>query len=386
MAAVHGTCDPAFAKVREALEQNLRERGEVGAGVAIEVDGEIVVDLWGGERSADTGEPWERDTLVCVFSVTKALAALCVHLLIDRGEVALDRPVADYWPEFAQAGKESVTVRTLLGGLAGLPFPDHAPDGSLFDQAAMADALARQAPEWPPGTQGAYHGATFGCLLGELVERVSAAPLADFFRDEIANVWGLDAHIALADVDLDRVARLFIPPGPWERRAERGTKAWRAWRPRPAIPDLYNSRTFRQSGFASAAGHATARSLARLFGVLACGGERDGKRLLTPAEIAELRALQWEGICGFTDRPFRMALGLFLNNVMMPMGPNPAAFGHAGRGGALAFADPETRLSFGYTPNALSPTDDVGDRCRALVEAVYTDVLGKAWQADPIAR
>jgi CubicO group peptidase (beta-lactamase class C family) len=259
-----------------------------------------------------------------------------------------------------------VSVRTVLGGLAGLVYPDAAPAGSWFDHERMAQAIAQQPPEWPPGTKGAYHSSTFPCLLDELVRRTTGRPLGEVVRTEIAEPLGLDLHIGVSDSDLPRVAEIDAPPTPAMQALGNDPGYVRAWRPMPSGYDVLNSRTCLQSGNAGA-GCTTARSLARFYAMLACGGELEGTSVLRADTVEALRTLQWEDVCGLTHRPLRMALGLFLNSEEMPMGLNPDTFGHHGLGGSLGMADPAARLAFAYTTNRL----DGESRCRGLVDALY---------------
>jgi CubicO group peptidase (beta-lactamase class C family) len=373
-ASIEGTCDPRFGAVGAAFEENFRSRGEIGAAVCLYKNGRKVVDLWGGVADPATGAAWKQDTIVCMMSVGKAMAALCVHRLIDRGEIDLDAPVVRYWPRFGQAGKERITVRQLLGGQTALIYADAAPPGSLLDWELMIDALERQAPEWEPGTRGAYHSMSAGFLFGELVRQVDGRGPGVFFRDEIAIPLGADYQIGLDDAQIARVAPLLPNPGSVTGNAMRdpSTKLGRAWRARPDDPDFFNSDACRRGVLPSGNGHGNARGVARIFACLANDGELDGVRLFRPATVERMRQLQWEGICGMTDRHFRYALGLFVNShPVMPMGPNAHAFGHAGAGGALGFADPENGIAFSYSPNFMCAGAGVGDRCPALIDAVY---------------
>jgi CheY-like chemotaxis protein len=224
-----GMCDARFGAVREEFARNFAERGEVGASVCVVVEGRTVVDLWGGLADRHTGRPWERDTLGLVWSCTKGATALCAHLLRSRGLLDLDRPVASYWPEFARAGKEGVTVRMLLDHQAGLPAVRRplAP-GGLYDWQYMTEALAAEAPFWEPGTRQGYHATTFGHLVGEVVRRVSGRPFDEFFRTEVAGPLGLDFHIEVLKrllgpavslrLDLDpALARSKVDPGQLEQ-------------------------------------------------------------------------------------------------------------------------------------------------------------------------
>ena len=200
MAAAQGTCAPRFAAVAEEFERNLAERGEVGAAVCVTVDGEPVVDLWGGTADPATGRAWDQDTIGVVWSCTKGATALCAHLVAGRGELDLDAAVTDYWPEFGKGGKEGMPVRLLLNHQAGLPaLREPMPEGAFYDWDLTTEMLARAEPLWEPGTRHGYHGLTFGHLVGEVVRRATGRRLATVFREEIAEPLGLDFWIGLPE-------------------------------------------------------------------------------------------------------------------------------------------------------------------------------------------
>ncbi|MCC6474986.1 MAG: beta-lactamase family protein, partial [Burkholderiales bacterium] len=290
-----------------------------------------------------------------------AMAALCAHRL----RLDLDAPVARWWPEFAQAGKAGITVRQLLGHLAGLVYPDLAPEGSLFDWAAMTDALARQAPEWPAGSRGAYHSSTYGHLVGELVQRACGQPFERYFAERIAGPCEADFHFGLTPALEARVAPLLPNPANLSARAilsQPASGLGRAWRPIPKLPDVFNSAAWRRCVFPSANGHGNARGAARIFSSIAQSDQ----------EAQRVAFEQWHAPCALTGRLFRTALGFWLNDPHYhPMGPNPGSFGHAGLGGSFAFVDPARRLAFAYSMNQLCEGDTIGPRCKALVEAVF---------------
>jgi CubicO group peptidase (beta-lactamase class C family) len=371
---IHGSCDPRFERVGEVFAENFARRGEVGAAVCVYQNGEKLVDLWGGIADPETGMDWAENTLVCMMSVSKSMAALCVHRLIDRGVIALDATVASYWPEFAQAGKGAITVKQLLGGFAGLIYADAAPPNSITNWEVMIRALEQQAPEWPPGTRGAYHSMSMGLLLGELVRRADGRRIAQFLREEIAGPLGAEYGYGLDDEQIARTARILPNPESVTTNAiaDRTSKLGRAWKARPAGAEYYNSDEFRRGVFPSSNGHGNARSVARIYAALSLDGTIDGVEILKPGSIERLREEQWDGICGMTDRHFRYGLGFFLGGVpLAPLGPNRGAFGHPGAGGALGFADPENRISFSYSPNFMCGGAGVGERCESLVKAVY---------------
>jgi CubicO group peptidase (beta-lactamase class C family) len=373
-----GTVDPAFERVRTAFRGNFAAHGELGAAVSVWIDGRPVVDLWGGWANPARREPWRQHTIVCMMSICKGVAALCAHKLIERGVLDLEAPVAEYWPEFAAGGKARLTVRQLLGHHAGLIYPDGAPPGSFFDFEIMTAAMAAQAPEWPPGTRGAYHSATYGILIGELVRRADGRRVGRFMAEEIAAPLGLDYHFGVPEADLGRLAEIVPNAGSVtiNLRNDPTTKAGRAWRPMTSDePSMFNDIRFRTGELPEGSGlygHGNARAIGRLFAALARGGEIDGVRLLRRDSVDRLRTVQWAEACGLYGRAFRMGLGLFLNSPShMPMGPNPDSFGHAGAGGALGFADPARQLAFAYSPNQMCAGTGVGERCDALVEATY---------------
>jgi CubicO group peptidase (beta-lactamase class C family) len=372
---VSGSCDARFARVREEFERNFSERGEIGAAVCVYHRGLAVVDLWGGFRNAAKTEPWVRDTLVCMMSIGKSMAALCTLMLVDRGRLNLDRPVADYWPEFAQAGKSRITVKQLLGGLAGLIYTDSAPHGAILHWDEMVHAIERQAPEWPPGSRGAYHSTTYGFLTGELIRRVDGRPFAQFFREEVTAPLNVEYWFGLTEREEQRIAEIIPNPASATVSliAQPDTNIGRAWRVRPEEPGLlYNLKSFRRAVIPSGNGHSNAPSTARVFAVLANGGVLDGVRLLSQALIDEARTPQWDGACGLTGRDYRYGLGFFLNKPpLTPFGPNPRAFGHPGLGGAVGIADPENSLAFSYSPNWLCAGEGIGDRSEALIRAAF---------------
>ena len=371
---IQGDCSPDFKKLQQVFETNFHMRGEVGASVCLYHHGVKQVDLWGGVADPATGRPWDKDTIVCMMSVGKAMVALCLLRLIDRGLVNLDHPVAQYWPAFSQANKSEITVRVLLGGLAGLIYADHAPVGSAFDWDVMVKALAKQAPIWAPGTVGAYHSMTAGHLLGELVRQVDGRDINVFFAEEIAIPLNIDYKFGLNDSDIARTAPIIPNPDSdtLAQISDPQSKLGRAWRIIPKAQDIFNSEPFRKAVFPSANGHGNARAIAHIYAALSQGGEIDGYRLLSPELIEEIRTISWAGQCGLTDRNWSYGLGFFIcSPPLIPFGPNKRAFGHPGAGGAIGFCDPEAGISFSYSPNYMCSGDGVGDRCELLVKTVF---------------
>lgn len=375
---VDGVCGERFAKVAAAFHGNFEQRGELGAAVCIYQDGEAVVDLWGGHLDWDRAQPWSRDTIVCMASITKSMTALCLHMLVERGQVDLDSPMATYWPEFGQAGKSEITVHQTLGHNDGVIFNDAAAAGDWLDHECIGDAVAQQAPAWVPGSRGAYNSFNYGFLIGEVIRRVDGRSPGQFLRDEITTPLGVDYQMGVRDSDLARVSNLYPNSESTTLNAfkDPDTNLARAWHSLPTDNDArgpLNRDDFRLREFPSGNGTGNARAVAKIYAALAGGGEIEGTRLWQAGTVERMRELQWDGICGMTDRPFRMGLGVFLNSPpLLDMGPNPKSFGHLGAGGAFAFADPEAGLAFSYSPNYMCSGAGVGDRCDALVEALYS--------------
>ncbi len=374
-----GACDARFARVRDALTENFRVHGEVGAAVAVVVGDRVVVDLWAGWADAGRTRPWQRDTLVDVFSVGKAMAALALHILVERGRVDLDAPVARYWPEFAQAGKGEVTVRTLLCHRAGLPaIRRELPDLAMYDWALMTSALAEEAPWWTPGSRHGYHVNTFGFLVGEIVRRVSGERFAAFFRREIAGPLAADFHFGIGPEHDVRVADYLFESTPGEMvadDAEHQLLLRRVYANPPGLsgPGTVNTRAWRAAEIPSTNGHATARAVARIYSALACTRGADGIRLLGRATLEHAIAEASSGVDTILRRPSRFGLGFQLTQPERPLGTNPRSFGHFGAGGSLGFADPDAELAFAYTMNQAGPRWQ-NPRNRALIDAVYASL------------
>ncbi|MEV5149630.1 serine hydrolase domain-containing protein [Streptomyces sp. NPDC052727] len=381
-ARIHGHCDPRFAAVREAFAENFRERGELGAAVAVTVAGETVVDLWGGWADAARTRPWARDTVVNVWSTTKGPVALCAHILADRGLLDLDAPVATYWPEFAAEGKEKVLVRHLLSHRAGLSGPrePHTLE-ELYDWELTTARLAAMAPWWEPGTRSGYHALTYGFLVGEVVRRVSGLRPGAFLAREVTGPLGLDFTVGLPERDSGRAAELVRPPT--ASRSEQAAvfsqlaPAALAALTNPLVGAAEaNSPAWRAAEIPAANGHGTARAVAALYGVFAGRGSYGGRRILS-REAAE-RVREGQGRCrdlvlgaGFEGET-EVGLGLWLSGSQGSYGPNPRAFGHDGFGGSCGLADPDAGVSLGYVMNRMGPHIANDPRKTALVNALYS--------------
>ncbi|MFI0718551.1 serine hydrolase domain-containing protein [Streptomyces sp. NPDC021224] len=386
MTRIHGEAAPRFGGVEAAFAENFRERGDVGAALCVYVGGEPVVDVWGGLADAAAGRPWQRDTLQLVYSATKGAVATAAHMLAERGALDLDAPVADYWPEFAAHGKSRIPVRWLLSHRAGLVALDTpVPLADALAWTPMVAALAAQKPQWEPGTAHGYHGRTFGWLVGEVIRRVSGRTPGRFVAEEIAApLGGLDFHIGLPPAARERVSVMSypapevdlasLPPEslPAEIRtavamwADPGSLANRAFAVTDPADVDFGSVEVQAAEVPSSNGIGTARALARMYAALV--GEVDGVRLLAPGTVAAATVQQSSGPDLVTGLPSRFGSGFQLPTLLSPL-TGPAAFGHQGRGGSLAFADPERGLAFCYVVNRIVERAD-DRRAATLVNAV----------------
>jgi CubicO group peptidase (beta-lactamase class C family) len=383
-----GRCHPKFTRVRDAFAKEFADGNELGASLCLTLEGETVVDLWAGFMDGERTQPWQRDTLANVYSTTKGITALAAHRLVDEGLLDLDAPVARYWPEFAQNGKERLPVRFLLSHQAGLcAISQPISPETIYDWSEMTRLLAEQKPWWEPGTAHGYHALTFGWLVGELVRRLRGKKIGDVVREEIATPLGVEFEIGFGP-ELDaRVAPLLqgpLHPPPGE--ASLDMLATIQQNPdgmlartfgNPALLTVSpNTRVWRAAELAAANGHSNAHSLARIYGALANGGALDGVRLLSKEAVERASAEQVNGKDEVLPVPAtRLGLGFFLPTDAEPLGPNPRAFGHGGAGGSYSMADPESRLSFGYVMNLMHTGLWLVDpRPRRLLAAAYASL------------
>jgi CubicO group peptidase (beta-lactamase class C family) len=341
-----------------------------------------VVDLWGGWADAAGTRPWERDTLVNVWSTTKGPVALCAHILADRGLLDLDAPVAAYWPDFAAAGKEKVLVRHLLShraGLSGLREQHSLAD--LYDWELTTARLAATEPWWEPGTRSGYHALTYGFLVGEVVRRISGLRPGAFLEREVTGPLGIDFTVGLPAKEAGRAAEMVHPPA--ASRSEQAaifsqlTPAALAALTNPVVGAAEaNTPEWRAAEIPAANGHGTARAVAALYGVFAGRGSHGGRRILSP-EAAE-RVREGQGSCrdlvlgAGLDGETEIGLGLWLSGSNGSYGPNPRAFGHDGFGGSCGLADPEAGVSLGYVMNRMGPRIADDPRKMALIDALYS--------------
>ncbi len=374
---VAGQTDPGFAAVADAFADNFRRHAEIGASICVFQHGRKVVDLWGGHADEARSRPWDRDTLVNVWSTTKGMMALCVARLTDQGLLANDRPVADYWPEFAAHGKGAVTVAQLFSHQAGLCGPSRQlTEAELLDTDLVADLLAGEAPHWAIGSRSGYHALTIGPLGDGLFKRVVGKTVGQYFRDEIAGPLAIDFHIGLPPEEDGRVAEIVHDGNPQSGGPENFNPYQRLAQVNvPVRPGIANLRAWRAQGTPSAAGTGNARSIASVYSALATDRCVGGVELLSERALAAATAIQIEGEDLVLRFPMSWGVGFALNKAMGVYGPSPRAFGHHGWGGSFGFADPDAGLAVAYAMNFMrEPQDGLDPRFAALVGAVYASV------------
>jgi CubicO group peptidase (beta-lactamase class C family) len=373
-----------------AFESNFAEGAELGAAFAAYVDGECVVDVWGGLADRQTATPWIASTIVGIFSGTKGLTATCMAVLIDRGKLELSAAVSEYWPEFAAEGKGDILVSDVLTHQARLPgvlTPVSVEEAT--DDLRMARLLAEQRPLDPRDTGPRYHALTFGWLCGELVRRVDGRSIGRFLRDEIADPLGLEVWIGLPESEEHRVA-LLEPTESFaaeqsdalvEREADEVT--WSIWSnpPRFAPSGLAaNLRSWHAAEVPASNGVVAARSMARLYGCLAAGGELDGTQLISPATLAQVTRQHVARIDAGLKEEFAFGIGFEIQITPPPLGPPGDAFGHSGAGGSVHGAWPTLRTGFSYTPNLLGGSPD--PRGRRVLDALHKAVVRRRRSGD----
>lgn len=374
---IHGHCEEKFLSVKEAFLKNFETDQEVGASFAATIDGKFVVDIYAGYADAARNSLWEKDTIVNVYSTTKAMTVICTLMLVDRGLLDLDAPAADYWPEFAQAGKEKIPVRYLLSHTSGLSgFEEPISTEDLYDWDRIISLLAAQEPWWEPGTKSGYHSLTHGYLLGELVRRVTGKSLGTFFREEVAEPLEADFHIGLAEEHDPRVGELIPPPEfPADSFKPEPGSVMAKTMGNPALgAERSRDRAWRAAEIPAANGHGNARSVARVAAAMACGGELDGVHLMSLPTIEKAIEEQSYGPDLVLMMPIRFGLGFGLTSKEMPIGPNPRTFFWGGWGGSLVVMDLDARLSFSYVMNKMSAGTTGDIRAAGPIGALYSSL------------
>jgi CubicO group peptidase (beta-lactamase class C family) len=377
MATIEGIYDERFGALGELLSASIDSGGDLGASVAVTIDGDVVVDIWGGWVDEARTRPWERDTIVNVWSTTKTMMALSALILVDRGQLDLDAPVATYWPEFAANGKQNVLVRHVLShtsGVSGWAQPVEVDD--LYDWEKSTAMLAAQAPWWEPGTASGYHALCQGHLVGEVIRRITGRKLGQFFAEEVAGPLDIDFHIGLDPSEFHRVTNV-IPPPPLPidlTTLDMDSVLVKTFTgPAPAA-DVAWTPAWRQADIGAANGHGNARSVARAQAIVACGGTVDGVTVLSPSTVQQIFRVQAEGVDQVLGVPSRFGIGYGLPNESYPYFPDGQICFWGGWGGSVIIVDVGRRMTIAYMMNRMD-AGLVGDtRGERLVRAAYAAI------------
>jgi len=374
--AIEGMSEEGFGPVTDAFQQNFDDLGEVGAALCVYHRGRPVVDVWGGFKNAARSDHWRRDTIVNVYSVSKGLTALCVHMLVDRGLLDLDTPVREYWPEFGAHGKETVTPRHVLSHTAGLPaFELPMTTDEYYDWNLVTQRLADQATLWEPGTRLGYQPATFGHLAGELFRRASGVRISEFLDAEVVKPLGGSFYFGVPVVHDYRIAEVIatppedlvgiVPPDPESLHGKA------LGNPHHVDVNVANSAGWRRAELPGGNGHGDARTVARIYGALAMGGTLDGVELIGKGALANAIEEQIAGVDCVMNLEGRMALGFALSGGFFQTFRGESAFGYPGLGGHMAFGDPDSGVGFAYVANQMrSPPDYIDPRVTRILAAL----------------
>jgi CubicO group peptidase (beta-lactamase class C family) len=380
MTELLGKCDDRFDAVRAALARNLDSGEELGASLVLDIDGEIVVDLWGGFRDEARTVPWSEQTITNVWSTTKTVTSLAALMLVDRGELDVDAPVARYWPEFAAQGKQDVLVRHVMShasGVSGLEQPAVVED--LYDWPRATSRMAAQAPWWPPGTASGYHALNYGHLVGEVVRRISGKTLKQFVAEEIAGPLGADFQIGAPESDWDRIADVVPPPPlPFDLAAlDPDSPVVKTLTGPPVAAEVANTPGWRRADLGAVNGHGNARSVARVLSVVARGGEVDGVRLLGQDTIDLIFREQQNGIDLVLGVPLRFGIGYGLpQRDILPWIPDERICYWGGWGGSMIVMDVGRRTTISYMMNKMGPGIIGSDRSTEYGHAIYDALPG----------
>jgi CubicO group peptidase (beta-lactamase class C family) len=369
-------------RIASLFEENFGRFGELGAAVSIWQNGESVLELQGGFRDAKRHEPWTADTVVLFWSATKGLGSACLLHVLQEHDVGLDRRVAEFWPEFAQAGKREITLAQLLSHQAGLAAFDASVD--VLDYPAVIAALEKQEPLWPPGTAHGYHARTFGFLIDELVRRLGGSTVSEYWRSTFADPLRLDIWIGLPESENARVATIYAakaggnatPAEFYRDLVTPGTLVRKAFTSPRGLHSIsaMNTKENRAAQIVSFSGIGSASSLAKFYAMLAIGGELEGRRYFAQETIAQMTTTLSSGIDRIFQIPTAFSAGFMKDppeTARRIFGPSRLAFGHPGAGGSYAFADPETGLSFAYVMNQMEQSLLPNEKSWRLVDAIY---------------
>jgi CubicO group peptidase (beta-lactamase class C family) len=380
--------DELRQRLKPAFRENFEKLGELGAAVSIWQNGKPVVDLYDGFCDARHEKPWEADALVLVWSATKGIGSACVLHVLQEHRIGINRCVAEFWPEFAQAGKEKITLSQLLSHQAGLCALDRRVD--ILDYSAVIRALEVQKPLWLPGTAHGYHGRTFGFLLDELVRRIAGKTLSQYWREVFAQPLNLDLWIGLPERGNPRVATIYAakrgrPPEPKNRQSGSdfyldlvtpGTLARKTFTSPYGLQSVsgMNTPAIRAQPIVSFGGIGSASALAKFYSMLANGGKLDGQTFFSEETIAWMTSVLADGMDHVFQIPTAFSAGFMKdprNSTRRMFGTFPNAFGHPGAGGANAFADPENRLAFAYVMNQMEQQVLPNEKSLRLIDAIY---------------
>jgi len=375
MTDVHGFCDDRFKGLRDILAANLASGADLGASVAVTLDGAPVVDMWGGWADEAKTRPWVADTITNVWSTTKTMTALCALVLVERGQLDPYERVSTYWPEFAANGKEDIELRHLMShtsGVSGWAQPVAVAD--MYDWETSTAKLAAQAPWWEPGTASGYHALNYGHLIGEVVRRVSGRHLNQFFAEEIAGPLGADFTIGCPVSEQHRVSNI-IPPPPLPidmATLDMDSPMFKTFTGPAPDPNEANSPQWRAADIGGANGHGNARAVARVQSVVANGGTVDGVRLLSPATIDLIFDQQSDGVDLVLGQPMRFGIGYGLPADSVPYIPNDHRICFwGGWGGSMIIIDPDHRMTISYMMNLMAPGIVGCPRSEALIRSAY---------------
>ena len=378
MTDVQGSCDPRFDAMRAILAANLASGADVGASAAVVLDGEMVVDLWGGWADEARTTPWQADTITNVWSSTKTMIALSALMLVDRGQLDVDAPVAEYWPEFAANGKVGVLVRHLLSHTSGVSGWDQPVEiGDLYDWGKSTSMLAAQAPWWEPGTASGYHALNQGHLVGEVIRRITGRQLGEFFRTEVAEPIGADFHIGLAPSEFGRVANV-IPPPPMPidlATLDMGSVAMRTFTGPAPDASMAWTPEWRQADIGAANGHGNARSVALAQSAISNGGVANGVKLLSPDAIEQIFRVQADGLDQVLMLPVTFGIGFGLPNETVPhLPPGRKVCFWGGWGGSVVVNDLDNHMTVTYMMNRMAEGLLGDDRGFSLITAALDAV------------
>ena len=379
MTDVEGSCDPRFDAMRAILATNLASGADVGASAAVVLDGQMVVDLWGGWADEARTTPWQADTITNVWSSTKTMMALSALMLVDRGQLDVDAPVAEYWPEFAANGKAGVLVRHLLSHTSGVSGWDQPVEiGDLYDWGKSTSMLAAQAPWWEPGTASGYHALNQGHLVGEVIRRITGRQLGEFFRTEVAEPIGADFHIGLAPSEFGRVANV-IPPPPMPidlATLDMDSVAMRTFTGPAPDASVAWTPEWRQADIGAANGHGNARSVALAQSAISNGGVANGVKLLSPDAIEQIFRVQADGLDQVLMLPVTFGIGFGLPNETVPhLPPGRKVCFWGGWGGSVVVNDLDNRMTVTYMMNRMAEGLLGDDRGFSLITAAL-DAVG----------